>query len=189
MAAAAGQRDQEGNLAAQPAEGDRSGEPGPRQAAARPDAPASALRLADPQAPLRRLHAGDGASASAASPQDVFAKVCELFVANSGRERTTAFVHGVGWTQHTIGSQYIRGGVDPAAAAGQHGPARRRRDGDARPRLDPGLERHPDAVRHAAGLHPDAPRPRATRISTRSSPPTRPTRASGATCAPTRSAC
>jgi formate dehydrogenase major subunit len=41
-------------------------------------------------------------------PQDVFARVCELFVANSGRERTTAFVHGVGWTQHTIGSQYIR---------------------------------------------------------------------------------
>jgi formate dehydrogenase major subunit len=41
-------------------------------------------------------------------PQDVFAYVCRLFVENSGRERTTAFVHGVGWTQHTIGSQYIR---------------------------------------------------------------------------------
>ena len=41
-------------------------------------------------------------------PQDLFLQVCELFVQNSGRERTTAFVHGVGWTQHTIGSQYIR---------------------------------------------------------------------------------
>jgi formate dehydrogenase major subunit len=41
-------------------------------------------------------------------PPDVFAEVCRLFVANSGRERTAAFVHGVGWTQHTIGSQYIR---------------------------------------------------------------------------------
>jgi formate dehydrogenase major subunit len=41
-------------------------------------------------------------------PEDVFATVCRLFVENSGRERTTAFVHGVGWTQHTIGSQYIR---------------------------------------------------------------------------------
>ena len=41
-------------------------------------------------------------------PQDVFARICDLFVENSGRERTTAFVHGVGWTQHTIGSQYIR---------------------------------------------------------------------------------
>ncbi len=41
-------------------------------------------------------------------PQDLFERVCELFVENSGRERTTAFVHGVGWTQHTVGSQYIR---------------------------------------------------------------------------------
>jgi formate dehydrogenase major subunit len=41
-------------------------------------------------------------------PQPLFLEVCELFVKNSGRERTTAFVHGVGWTQHTIGSQYIR---------------------------------------------------------------------------------
>jgi formate dehydrogenase major subunit len=41
-------------------------------------------------------------------PQELFAKVCRLFVESSGRERTAAFVHGVGWTQHTIGSQYIR---------------------------------------------------------------------------------
>ncbi len=41
-------------------------------------------------------------------PQDLFAKICRLFVENSGRERTTSFVHGVGWTQHTVGSQYIR---------------------------------------------------------------------------------
>ncbi|UTI66073.1 molybdopterin-dependent oxidoreductase [Paraconexibacter antarcticus] len=41
-------------------------------------------------------------------PPEVFARVCELFVENSGRERTAAFVHGVGWTQHTTGSQYIR---------------------------------------------------------------------------------
>ncbi|UTI63028.1 molybdopterin-dependent oxidoreductase [Paraconexibacter antarcticus] len=41
-------------------------------------------------------------------PQSTFAEVCRLFVENSGRERTTAFVHGVGWTQHTTGSQYIR---------------------------------------------------------------------------------
>ncbi len=41
-------------------------------------------------------------------PPELFLKICRLFVENSGRERTTAFVHGVGWTQHTIGSQYIR---------------------------------------------------------------------------------
>jgi formate dehydrogenase major subunit len=42
-------------------------------------------------------------------PQDVFREVCESVVENSGRERTTAFVYAVGWTQHTVGVQYIRG--------------------------------------------------------------------------------
>ena len=28
--------------------------------------------------------------------------------ANSGRDRTTAWVYSVGWTQHTVGAQYIR---------------------------------------------------------------------------------
>ncbi len=41
-------------------------------------------------------------------PQELFLKGCRLFIENSGRDRTGAFVHGVGWTQHTIGSQYIR---------------------------------------------------------------------------------
>jgi formate dehydrogenase major subunit len=42
-------------------------------------------------------------------PPDRFAKVCEAVTANSGRERTTAFVYSVGWTQHSVGVQYIRG--------------------------------------------------------------------------------
>jgi formate dehydrogenase major subunit len=41
-------------------------------------------------------------------PPDVFARICELLTANSGRDRTTAFVYSVGWTQHTVGVQYIR---------------------------------------------------------------------------------
>jgi formate dehydrogenase major subunit len=41
-------------------------------------------------------------------PEPVFEKVCDLLVANSGRERTTALVYSVGWTQHTVGVQYIR---------------------------------------------------------------------------------
>jgi formate dehydrogenase major subunit len=41
-------------------------------------------------------------------PQDAFRQVCELVTANSGRERTTAFAYAVGWTQHTVGVQYIR---------------------------------------------------------------------------------
>jgi formate dehydrogenase major subunit len=42
-------------------------------------------------------------------PADQFAKVCEAVTANSGRERTTAWVYSVGWTQHSVGVQYIRG--------------------------------------------------------------------------------
>ena len=42
-------------------------------------------------------------------PADTFLRVCEAVTANSGRERTTAWVYSVGWTQHTVGVQYIRG--------------------------------------------------------------------------------
>jgi formate dehydrogenase major subunit len=41
-------------------------------------------------------------------PQELFAQVCQLITENSGRDRTTAFVYSVGWTQHTVGVQYIR---------------------------------------------------------------------------------
>jgi formate dehydrogenase major subunit len=44
-------------------------------------------------------------------PQDTFLEVCEAWTANSGRERTTALVYSVGWTQHTVGVQYIRTGA------------------------------------------------------------------------------
>ena len=41
-------------------------------------------------------------------PPDVFVQVCEALAENSGPDRTTAFVYSVGWTQHTVGVQYIR---------------------------------------------------------------------------------
>ena len=41
-------------------------------------------------------------------PEDLFLEVCEALCANSGRERTSAFCYAVGWTQHTVGVQYIR---------------------------------------------------------------------------------
>ena len=37
-----------------------------------------------------------------------FLQVAEALCDNSGRERTSAFVYAVGWTQHTVGVQYIR---------------------------------------------------------------------------------
>ncbi len=44
-------------------------------------------------------------------PQEQFLEVCEAWTANSGRERTTALVYSVGWTQHSVGVQYIRTGA------------------------------------------------------------------------------
>jgi formate dehydrogenase major subunit len=39
---------------------------------------------------------------------EAFAQVAEWITANSGRDRTTAFAYSVGWTQHSVGVQYIR---------------------------------------------------------------------------------
>lgn len=41
-------------------------------------------------------------------PRETFLRVCRALTENSGRERTSAFVYAVGWTQHSVGSQYIR---------------------------------------------------------------------------------
>jgi formate dehydrogenase major subunit len=41
-------------------------------------------------------------------PRALFLKVAETLARNSGRERTGAFCYAVGWTQHTVGVQYIR---------------------------------------------------------------------------------
>jgi len=41
-------------------------------------------------------------------PPEAFLDVCEAWTSNSGRDRTTALVYAVGWTQHTLGVQFIR---------------------------------------------------------------------------------
>jgi len=41
-------------------------------------------------------------------PPELFLKVAKTICASSGRERTTAFCYAVGWTQHSVGVQYIR---------------------------------------------------------------------------------
>src|SRR5438270_13362846 len=40
--------------------------------------------------------------------QEQFMEVAEALMSNSGRERTSAIVYAVGWTQHTTGVQMIR---------------------------------------------------------------------------------
>ena len=115
------------------------------------------LRAAACPPALRALHTRDGvrhlrllaAPISSRSPR----ALCE----NSGRDRTSAVVYSVGWTQHTVGVQNIRAASIVQLLLGQHRPAGRRDPRPARPREHPGLDRHPDAVQHPAGLHPDAP--------------------------------
>ena len=41
-------------------------------------------------------------------PRELFLQHAEALCENSGRERTGAFAYAVGWTQHTVGVQYIR---------------------------------------------------------------------------------
>jgi formate dehydrogenase major subunit len=48
--------------------------------------------------------------ATCGTPKELLRKVCEGWTANSGRERTAALVYSVGWTQHSLGAQFIRAG-------------------------------------------------------------------------------
>jgi len=41
-------------------------------------------------------------------PRETFLRVARALCENSGRERTSAICYAVGWTQHTVGVQYIR---------------------------------------------------------------------------------
>ncbi len=106
VAAASGQRDQEGELRGRQPPADHGHDPSGE--------PRRDLTLQHPRCVwqiLKRHYARytpEMVERVCGIPPALFARVCDLFVANSGRERTTAFVHGVGWTQHTIGSQYIR---------------------------------------------------------------------------------
>ena len=42
------------------------------------------------------------------TPPEQLLEVADALIANSGRERTSAFAYAVGWTHHTVGVQYIR---------------------------------------------------------------------------------
>ena len=42
------------------------------------------------------------------TPRELFIKVADTLIANSGPDKTSAFVYAVGWTQHTTGVQLIR---------------------------------------------------------------------------------
>ena len=134
--------------------------------AARRDAAAPALRLPDPQAPLRPLHPRDGRRAPAASRPRTFLEVARAL----RRELRPRPHHGAGLQRRLDPAQRRRAvhphRRDPAAAARQHGSSRRRHHGAARARQHPGLDRHPDAVQPAARLPADADAPASTTRST-----------------------
>ena len=44
-------------------------------------------------------------------PRERLLEVCEAWTRNSGPDRTGALVYSVGWTQHSVGVQYIRTGA------------------------------------------------------------------------------
>ena len=130
--------------------------------AARPDLAASALRVADPQAPLRPLHAGDGVAgvrlhAGGTGPRGGTA-VCQLRPRTDQRHRLRRRLDAA---HHRRADHPHR--RHPATAARQHGPARRRHHGDARPFHHPGLDRHRHPVRSAARLFAAAGRRRRAR--------------------------
>ena len=41
-------------------------------------------------------------------PVEQFHQIADALVSNSGRERTTSFAYALGWTQHSLGAQFIR---------------------------------------------------------------------------------
>ena len=108
VAAAAGQRDQEGNIKRMGSGGEGQGGEDAR------GEPQLDPTLQHPRCVYQILkrhfetYTPELVERVCGIPQDLFLQVCRLFIENSGRERTGAFVHGVGWTQHTNGSQYIR---------------------------------------------------------------------------------
>ena len=84
--------------------------------------------------------------------------MAEALCDNSGRDRTTALCYSVGWTQHTVGVQNIRAASILQLLLGNIG-----RPGGGILALrghavDPGLDRHPDALQHPARLSADAAR-------------------------------
>jgi formate dehydrogenase major subunit len=79
-------------------------------------------------------------------PREQLMDVADALIANSGRERTSAFCYANGWTQAFRGGADDPQCGDSPVAAGQCRPAWRRDHGDARARVDPRVDRHSDLV-------------------------------------------
>ena len=105
---AVGARRPAGGRAGEQAHGAHGGELERGARRDRPDAAAPALRVPDPASATSAATRPRWSSRSAACRASCFLEVAEALCDNSGRERTSAFCYAVGWTQHTVGVQYIR---------------------------------------------------------------------------------
>ena len=66
------------------------------------------LRHADLGGGICALHAGQPCPSVCGCKPEELERVAELLCVNSGREKTSAIVYALGWTQHTTGVQMIR---------------------------------------------------------------------------------
>src|SRR3954452_15234226 len=108
VAGAAGQREQGGEQGAEQAHGAHGAGFQPGEEAERDDTlehPRCVFQI------LKRHYARytpEMVEQTCGIPQDLFLEVANALCENSGRERTSCLVYSVGWTQHTVGVQYIR---------------------------------------------------------------------------------
>ena len=106
VASAAGQREHDGH-----ASGERTGSGGVELEGAEPPQDRS---LQHPRCVLQllrrhyRRYTPEFVEETCGVSRDLFLRVAEALCESSGPERTGAFVYAVGWTQHTVGVQYIR---------------------------------------------------------------------------------
>jgi len=104
--AAAGQREQ-----GEHAGGERTGSGGVGLQHSRPDRDPS---LQHPRCVLQLLrrhfarYTPEFVEETCGIPRELFLRVADTLCRNSGPERTSAFCYAVGWTQHSVGVQYIR---------------------------------------------------------------------------------
>jgi formate dehydrogenase major subunit len=73
---------------------------------------------------LKRHYAGytpEAVERVTGCPRDVFVRVAEALLQNSGRDRTSAWCYAVGWTHHTTGVQMIRAAAILQALLGNVG--------------------------------------------------------------------
>ncbi len=118
---------------------------------------ASSLRLPGAQAPLPALHARDGRAHLRDRPRTGHRR------RRSALRQQRARTHFGDCVLRRMDAAHVWRADDSrrrdrAVIARQHRPAGRRHPRAARPCVDSRLDRHPDALRAAARLHPDAPR-------------------------------